>query len=207
MGNPAASEKNLLRELMRVRRRQVDPAWKAAASQAIISRLEALPLFQEAQVIHTYVAWRNEVENHDLIRRLLQEGRRVAVPKVEPDTGQLQHYFIADFSTLQKGAFGILEPPSDPNRLAAPSQFDLVLVPGLAFDRSGSRLGMGKGHYDRFLAEVRAPKIALAYDFQLVEKLQVEGHDQRVNIIVTDKTVILCSQPGNLCPPNLSTAN
>lgn len=193
IGKSAASEKNLLREQMHALRRQLDPARKAAASRAIVSRLEALPIFQQTQAIHTYVAWRHEVENHDLIHRLLQQGRRVAMPKVEPATGQLQHYFIAGFSELQTGAFGILEPPSDPNRLAAPSQFDLVLVPGLAFDRAGSRLGMGKGHYDRFLAAVRTPKIALAYDFQLVEKLPVEAHDQCVNIIVTEKEVILCS--------------
>jgi 5-formyltetrahydrofolate cyclo-ligase len=191
--NLSASEKNLLREKMRTRRRQLDPAWKAAASQAIISRLEALPIFQKARTIHAYVAWRNEVDTHDLILRLLQERRRVAVPKVDQATGQLQHYFITGFSELQKGAFGILEPLSDPGRRAAPSQFDLVLVPGLAFDRAGNRLGMGKGHYDRFLVEVHAPKIALAYDFQLVEKLPVEAHDQRVNIIITEKNVISCS--------------
>jgi 5-formyltetrahydrofolate cyclo-ligase len=192
MGNPADLEKDRLREQMRTLRRQLDPARKAAASQAIVSRLEALPVFQQARVIHTYVAWRNEVDTHDLIWRLLREGRRVAVPKVEPATGQLQHYFIANFSELQDGAFGILEPPPAPDRLAAPSQFDLVLVPGLAFDRAGNRLGMGKGHYDRFLAEVRAPKIALAYDFQLVEKLPVEAHDQRVAIIITEKNVLFC---------------
>jgi 5-formyltetrahydrofolate cyclo-ligase len=139
------------------------------------------------------VAWRNEVDTHDLIRRLLREGRLVAVPKVEPATNQLQHYFIADFSGLQEGAFGILEPSSDPGRLAAPSQFDLVLVPGLAFDRAGNRLGMGEGYYDRFLAQVHAPKIALAYDFQLAEKLPIERHDQRVNIIITEKEMIVCS--------------
>ncbi len=193
MAKPDMPEKDRLREQMRTLRRQLDPARKVAASQAIVSRLEALPVFQQARVIHTYVAWRNEVENHDLIRRLLREGRRVAVPKVELATGQLQHYFIADFSELQKGAFGILEPPRDPNRLAAPSQFDLVLVPGLAFDRAGNRLGLGKGHYDRFLIEVHAPKIALAYDFQLVDKLPAEAHDQRVNIIITEKSVTLCS--------------
>jgi len=193
MGNSAASEKNLRREQMRALRRQLDPAWKAAASQTIVSRLEALPIFQQARVVHTYVAWRNEVDTHDLLRRLLQKGRRVAVPKVEPATGHLQHYFIADFSELQEGAFGILEPPSDLSRLAAPSQIDIVLVPGLAFDRAGNRLGMGKGHYDRFLAEGHAPKIALAYDFQLIEKLPVAAHDQRVAMIITEKNVISCS--------------
>jgi 5-formyltetrahydrofolate cyclo-ligase len=201
MENLVATEKKLLREQMRARRRQLEPARQAAMSQAIISRLETLPIFQQARVIHAYVAWRNEVDTHDLIRRLLQERRRVAVPKVEPATDQLQHYFITDFSELQDGAFGILEPPPAPNRLAAPSQFDLVLVPGLAFDRAGNRLGMGKGHYDHFLAAVPSPKIALAYDFQLVEKLPVEAHDQRVNMIITEKNVILCPQHGNSTQP------
>jgi 5-formyltetrahydrofolate cyclo-ligase len=193
MAKSGIPEKARLRALMRARRRQLDPAWKATASQTIVSHLEALPVFQQARVVHTYVAWRNEVDTHDLIRRLSQGGRRVAVPKVETATGQLRHYFIADFSGLQKGAFGILEPSPDPDRLAAPPQFDLVLVPGLAFDRAGNRLGMGEGYYDRFLIEVHAPKIALAYDFQLVEKLPAEAHDQCVDIIVTEKEVIVCT--------------
>lgn len=191
--NLIASEKNLMREKMRALSRQTDPVSKAAASQAIITRLEELPLFQQAAEIHTFVAWRHEVDNHELIRRLLQMGRRVAVPKIEPATPHLRHYFIAGFSELRKGAFDILEPPAEPNRLAAPEQFGLVLVPGLAFDRSGNRLGMGEGYYDRFLAQVGAPKIALAFDFQIVAKIPAEPHDQRVDIIVTEKEVIICS--------------
>jgi 5-formyltetrahydrofolate cyclo-ligase len=192
--NSVASEKNRLREQMRARRRQLDPLRKAAVSQAIVSRLEALPVFQQAQVIHTYVAWRHEVDNHELIRRLLQAGRRVAVPKVEPATHQLRHYFIAGFSELKKGAFDILEPPAEQNRLAAPEQFGLVLVPGLAFDRTGNRLGMGEGYYDRFLAQVRAPKIALAFDFQIVAQIPAEPHDQRVDVIVAENEMIICSE-------------
>jgi 5-formyltetrahydrofolate cyclo-ligase len=188
------SEKIRLRDRVRAFRRQLDPAWKAAASRAIISRLESLPAFQLAQTIHTYVSWQNEVENHDLIRRLLQEGRRVAVPKIEPSGRQLQHYFITEFAELQPGAFGILEPVPDQSRIALPEEFDLVLVPGIAFDHFGNRLGLGKGYYDRFLAHIRALKIAPAFAFQIIEKVPAEPHDQRVDMIVTEKGVIECSQ-------------
>ena len=104
---------------------------------------------------------------------------------------ELQQYFINDFSELQAGAYGILEPRPDPSRRVATEQFDLV--PGLAFDRAGRRLGAGKGYYDRFLAGIKAPKIALAFAFQLVEQVPIEPHDQRVEVIVTENEVITCS--------------
>ena len=75
---------------------------------------------------------------------------------------------------------------------AATETFDLVLVPGLAFDRTGNRLGAGKGYYDRFLAGMKAPKIALAFAFQIVEPVPTAPHDQRVDMIVTEDEVITC---------------
>jgi 5-formyltetrahydrofolate cyclo-ligase len=176
---------------MRTLRRQLDASWRERASAAIISRLETLPTFQHAQIIQTYVALRHEVDTHELIRRLLRAGKQVAAPKIARPN-ELQQYFIKDFSELQPGAFGILEPQAHPSRLASPEQFDLVLVPGLAFDRAGHRLGAGKGYYDRFLAQIKAPKIALAFDFQIVARIPVEAHDQQVDLIVTEKEVIGC---------------
>jgi 5-formyltetrahydrofolate cyclo-ligase len=189
----AAAEKVLLREKMRALRRGVDPAWKASASEIAISRLQELPVFQQAQTIHTYVAWRNEVDNHNLIRRLLQEGRRVAAPKAERTNPELRHYFFTKFSELKSGAFGILEPEANPRRLAGLEQFDLVLVPGLAFGRAGNRLGFGKGHYDRFLAQVKSPKVALAFAFQVFGQIPKEPLDQQVDVIVTEQEVIWCT--------------
>lgn len=185
------SDKELLRGQMRALRRQLASSWRALASAAIISRLETLPFFQHAQIIQTYVALRQEVDTHELIRRLLRTGKQVAAPKVEAGN-ELRQYFISDFFELQPGAFGILEPQPESSRLASPEQFDLVLVPGLAFDRAGHRLGAGKGYYDRFLAQIKAPKIALAFAFQIVEEIPIEAHDQRVNVIVTEKEVISC---------------
>jgi len=183
--------KDLLRAQIRAPRRQMDSSWRDCASRTIVARLEALPVFQRAHCVQTYVALRHEVDTQALIPRLLQQGKRVAVPRVE--SGQeLQQYFIQDFSELQAGAFGILEPRPDPGRRVATASFDLVLVPGLAFDRAGHRLGAGKGYYDRFLAEIKAPKIALAFAFQLVDCVPVEAHDQRVDMIVTENEVIAC---------------
>lgn len=184
--------KELLRAQIRVRRRQMDTAWRELASRAIFLRLEALPVFQRARCIQTYVALRHEVDTQALIPRLLQQGKRVAVPRVE--SGQeLQQYFIQDFFELQIGAFGILEPRPDPSQCVAAESFDLVLVPGLAFDRAGHRLGAGKGYYDRFLAGIKAPKIALAFAFQIVGQVPIEPHDQRVDMIVTENEVITCN--------------
>jgi len=183
------SEKERLRGRMRSWRRQIDSSWRDLTSATIISLLEALPIFQRAQIIQTYVALRHEVDTHELIRRLLRAGKQVAAPKVERGK-ELQQYFVKDFSELKPGAFGILEPPADPSRLAPPEQFDLVLVPGLAFDRAGHRLGAGKGYYDRFLAQIKAPKIALAFAFQIVAQIPLEAHDQRVDVIVTEKEII-----------------
>jgi 5-formyltetrahydrofolate cyclo-ligase len=184
--------KNLLRAQIRAQRRQMDSAWRDRASRAIIARLETLPVFQRARCIQTYVALRPEVDTHGLIRRLLRAGKQVAAPRIA--SGQeLQQYRLNDFSELQVGAFGILEPPPDPSRRAMPAQFDLVLVPGLAFDRTGNRLGAGQGYYDRFLAGIAAPKIALAFAFQIIEQIPVEPHDQRIDMIVTENEVITCS--------------
>jgi len=188
-----ASEKELLRARMRAQRRQLDSTGRDLASAAIIARLETLAIFQRAQIIQTYAALRHEVDTHEMIRRLLRDGKQVAVPKVESGN-ELRQYFIKDFSELKTGAFGVLEPAPNPKRIAASNQFDLVLAPGLAFDRAGNRLGAGKGYYDRFLAQIKAPKIALVFAFQIVDSIPVEAHDQRIDMIVTEKEVISCSE-------------
>ncbi len=183
--------KERLRAQIRARRREMDADWREGASRTIFSHLQALPVFQRARCIQTYVALRYEVDTHELIRRILREGKQVAVPRVGAGN-TLQHYFIDDFSALQTGAFGILEPPLDSNRLAAVESFDLVLVPGLAFDRAGHRLGAGKGYYDRFLSGIQVPRIALAFGFQIVADIPIEPHDQRVDMIVTEEAVMAC---------------
>ncbi|MCG3119808.1 MAG: putative protein YqgN [bacterium] len=188
----ALAEKAWWRARIREQRRLLDPAWRDRASAQILAHVEALPVFRSARIIHTYVALPHEVDTLALIRRLLSRGHQVAVPKVESDN-TLQHFYITDFSALQAGVLGILEPAPEKSRRAPPAQFDLVIVPGLAFDHAGNRLGAGKGYYDRFLTEVTAPKIALAFAFQIIDKVPIAPHDQRVDMIMTEDGLIVCS--------------
>ena len=99
------------------------------------------------------------------------------------------HSQIRSFDDLQKGTFGILEPKPEAMNLVAPDELDLVLVPGIAFDKRGYRLGYGGGFYDAFLAQTKSVKVGLAFDFQIVDLLPTREEDERVDLIVSEKTV------------------
>ncbi|NUO83297.1 5-formyltetrahydrofolate cyclo-ligase [candidate division KSB1 bacterium] len=179
---------------MRNLRRSLTPEFRAYASAVILQRLTGLDCYRRARAIHSYVAWQEEVENHTLFRAMLREGKRVVAPKINSQTRTLEHYLIPYFEALAPGAFGILEPSSARGAcvLSNLEELDLVLVPGLAFDREGNRLGYGGGYYDRLLAEIEAPKVALAFEVQIVDAIPAEPHDRHVNIVVTEREVISC---------------
>ncbi len=190
--SPAKAE---LRRSMRQLRRSLSPEFRAQASRAIIQTLAALDCYRSAEMIHIYVAWQDEVDNHELLRNALQAGKKVIAPKVISSTHQLEHYLIPHFGALAPGAFGILEPSLERDALPFEdmSKVDLMIVPGLAFDREGNRLGYGGGYYDRLLAEIRAPKVALAFAAQIIAEVPLEPHDCRVDVIVTEQEVISCA--------------
>lgn len=181
-------KQEIRRRIMQERRRLKKP-WVDDTSIEIVENLKRLPQFQSAKTIHTYVAWRNEVNNHQLIKDILAESRRVVVPAVDLCHHTLLHSLISNFDDLRPGTFGILEPPADRIHSIDISEIDLILVPGLAFDRSGNRLGYGGGYYDEFFKQSDALKIALCFDFQIVEKIPTRAEDERVDILVTENGV------------------
>ncbi len=140
-----------------------------------------------------YVSFGTEVPTHELLRRLLAEGKHVCVPSFDP-VGQryicseLKH-FDAD---LVGGRLGILEPKHVALRPVHVDKVDVWLVPGLAFDEAGHRLGRGMGYFDQLLRDARGVKIALAYDFQVVKKVPTDGHDVDMDLIVTETRIIRC---------------
>jgi len=153
-----------------------------------------------------YVSFRREVDTWEIMFAALGEGRTLALPRVEPG-GRLSLRAVRDpLHELVPGAFGIPEPaPSSP--LLEPEAVDLVLVPGVAFDRRGYRLGYGGGYYDRLLADMRSPAVTarrsspavaagLAYDFQIVDELPVGPHDQRVDLVLTERGVLAGASSG-----------
>ncbi len=157
-------------------------------SQAIWRQVQRLKAFREAKTVCCYVALPYEVQTWRMIEQMLARGKRVVVPLAQPRTKRLRLSEVRDPARdLARGAFGVWEPVRPALRPVAVRDLDLVLVPGLAFDRRGHRLGHGHGYFDRFLA--RVPKatstVGLAYRFQLLDRLPAATHDRAVQTILT----------------------
>ncbi len=174
-------------------RRGMDPAARAALSARIAGRLSRLPVWRDARVVHLYIgAIGGEVETRALALDALGAGKRVACPRVPADGVALEHYEIRSLADLTEGPQGLWEPdPSHGSRIG-PAELDLVLVPGIAFDREGNRLGFGAGYYDRFLREVGAPKVVLAFSLQITAAIPHGPGDVPVEWIVTESETIAC---------------
>ena len=150
-----------------------------SASTAICRRLASWTLLQAARTVLTYLAFRNEIDLSPLFRILPHICW--AVPRVEGMAMTIHPY---DPTRLVRHRFGMLEPePALPE--IAPGEIDVVLVPGVAFDWRGGRMGFGGGYYDRFLPTTPAPRVGITYDSCLVDTLPYGEHDQRMDWIVT----------------------
>jgi 5-formyltetrahydrofolate cyclo-ligase len=161
---------------------------RAAASGRLGERLWAEPRFLKARSVFWYVSMPEEVDTRPLVRRCLAEGRSVSAARVVPGAGVIEARELKAWDgSFIAGPFGILEPDPAVTRVVAPSEIDCVIVPGLAFDREGYRLGRGKGYYDRFLSGLgpRAARIALAFEFQITDRVPREPHDQTVDLVLS----------------------
>ena len=175
---------------MACRRGQAD---KDEVSRRILARLVALPEYGAARTVMTYVSLPDEVHTHWLIEHAWAAGRRVVVPYC---AGSLLRLFVLEnLEELAPGAMGILEPRkelrSHAGRIADAAELDLVVVPGVVFDRHGGRIGYGKGYYDRLLSCLRptAAIIALAFECQMVDRVPMFDHDVLVHEILTEQGI------------------
>ena len=185
-----AATKEELREQMRARLAAQSAAAVRVKSADIWERLSMVGEFATGSRLLVYVSKEPEVETRGLIQQLLAMGRQVCVPWFDGAKKQYVASALADFALdLAVGRFGILEPKPGAVRPVACDQIDAALVPGLAFDETGNRLGRGMGYFDRLLRDVRGVKIALAYDFQLLSEVPAEAHDTPMDFIVTEKRV------------------
>ncbi|MFQ5602670.1 MAG: 5-formyltetrahydrofolate cyclo-ligase [bacterium] len=182
-------KKQSLRRFIAQKRASLSHEWVVARSRTIFHQLPAISEFEAARTIHCYVAWKNEVDTHALIKNLLAKNRTVVVPVVNVAAHTLFHSQIRDFDELRPGAYGILEPPADLIRPVEVSCIDLVIVPGVAFDRQGNRLGYGGGFYDAFLSQITCKKIGLAFEFQVLDSIPTRSQDMCVDRLVTEKGI------------------
>ena len=136
--------------------------------------------FGSAKVVGAYYAFGSEVKTDLIVQKAKALGKKVALPSVEGES--LTFYELSSGKYLVKGRFGIMEPlPYGPV-----DKIDLLLVPGIAFDKKGYRLGYGKGYYDKFLAKKEVFSVGLAYSFQLIDSLPSGEYDKRMHAIATE---------------------
>ncbi len=174
-------DKKALRAAIRAQKRAMTEEQIWEKSRLLGEQLRADPLYRQASCIYGYLPYNQEVRTTDMLRQALLDGKRVAVPKVYGDT--MRFLYITDFSQIAPGYCGIPEPAFD--EPVAQEADALVLMPGLAFDRNGNRMGYGGGFYDQFLArEPEHPTVALCYDFQMVESVPVEDFDRPVDRVL-----------------------
>ena len=182
--------KQAIRRSMLEKLRQQPEQIRVKKSRLIAQRIRRLAPYRKAKVLLCYVAIDGEVETRPILAQALADGKRVAVPVTLKGNRRLAAVEVQDpeKELVLKGLFGIPEPAPIARRRVAPSRLDLVLVPGVAFDRQGRRLGRGQGYFDRFLGRVppAVPRIGLGFRFQVIKEIPWEPHDQPVCKVVTD---------------------
>jgi 5-formyltetrahydrofolate cyclo-ligase len=183
------SEKSRIRKAMQDKRWAMAEILRGKAAQTIMKRVLGLQAVQDAVHIFCYVSRPPEVDTWELIAALLDRGKEIYCPRMLPgDT--MEAVRIDDLTDLKRGKYGIYEPLENQGTAEA-SELDLALVPGLAFDREGMRLGYGKGYYDRFFSgENDIIKVGLAYGYQLVADLPALPDDIGMDIIVTESEIL-----------------
>lgn len=173
--------KQELRRAIRERKRAMTEEEIVERSNALAEKFYNSPAYQAASTIYGYLPYNQEVRTVPMLQRALDEGKRVAVPKVYGE--EMQFIYLEDLTQVSKGYAGIPEPIADAP--VAEDKQALVLMPGLAFDPQGHRIGYGGGFYDRFLAqEPHHPTLALCYEFQMQAHLDTEEFDIPVDTVL-----------------------
>lgn len=197
--NSLDSAKSHLRAAVRDRIRGLDADARAAASRHACDRLAAHERFASASSVMLYMPLRSELDVAPLAMAALRQGKRVSVPRTDSSTGNLTPIGVdsIDADAMPSDAMGVRTPASGPE--VAPESLDLVVVPGVAFDREGHRLGRGAGYYDRFLSRL-SPHTATAgicFDEQLVDAVPYGEHDRTVDCVITPSLTISASRTSN----------
>lgn len=180
-------EKNRLRAEIKAQLRTLGAYEHQARSVAACLRFLAHESYKNARTVFAFASVRKEIATTDILAAALRDGKRLALPRATA-AGELTFHAVKDIAAdLAPGRFGIQEPLETCAEVAA-SEADVIVVPGVAFSARGERLGQGGGFYDRYLAQqnIRATLCALAFEFQIVEKLPLEAHDRAVKTIFTE---------------------
>ena len=172
-----------IRKMIREKKKTFPLEKAISESELIFREVELLPQFKDAKVLLAYWSLPDEVITHKFVQKWA-EYKKIALPVIVGDTLELRCF--GGLSKLEAtNSFGVMEPKTE--ELVDPKEIDLAIIPGVAFDRKGNRLGRGKGYYDRFLSLTTAYKVAVGYDFQIIDEVPVASFDIPVDIVITSK--------------------
>jgi len=176
--------KNQLRSKILLRLKTQKEEDRNRKSKIIKDKLLRNKVFKKAKIVMFYIAFGGEVNTKEMIREAQKAGKLICVPVHRKDKETMQPAIFEDHAKLKKGPYGVLEPVTEV--FVKPEDLDLVIVPGLAFDKLGRRLGRGKGCYDRFLniLSESSSSIGLAFDFQVLPLVPTAKHDVSVHNII-----------------------
>jgi 5-formyltetrahydrofolate cyclo-ligase len=184
--------KSVFRENVKTQRAQVSPTAAQEAAISLWTQLQEESFFQEARRIAAFCSVGTEISTMPMLEGILKSGKKLYLPKTDSTKTLLEFHPVQDLKTLIPGPFKIPEPPE--GTVLEPEEIDLILVPGLAFDNRGHRLGYGQGFYDRYLNLLNPGcfTLGVAYSFQIIDKTPNIEHDIPVNAVLTEKYLLLC---------------
>ncbi len=177
-------EKAALRATMRRLEATLSPRYRKTADRAISAHLTAMPEYLAAETVFCFVSVREEIDTLSILRHALEAGKKLCVPLCR-EKGIMETRLISDLSCLQKGAYGIPEPPADAPA-AKTDDIDFAILPCLTCNHAGQRLGRGGGYYDRFLSHYRGGTVLLCREKLIREEIPVEPHDYPVPWVLTE---------------------
>ena len=184
-------DKEIVRKNALMLRRKLDFELRIKYDNRIYQRLIESELYKNSKNIFVYISFRDEVDTKTLLTKMLRDNKNVYVPKVSFHSNHMEAIKILSFNNLEENRFGTLEPVGDKDKVD-PQLIDLVITPGVAFDESGNRVGFGKGYYDRFFKRTSPDviKIGLSYEIQMVDCIDCNDFDEKLDYIITERRVI-----------------
>ena len=154
-------------------------------SRRITEKVIEHPEYQKAELVFAYIDAKGEVKTGDIVEHAWKSGKRVAVPRVQGDI--MKFYLISSYEELEPGCFGIMEPKTTCMEVRNIPKNSVVIMPGVAFDKSGNRIGYGKGYYDKYFSEYPdVYKIAIALSMQIVSEIPADVFDIKADCVITE---------------------
>ncbi|MBZ5749742.1 MULTISPECIES: 5-formyltetrahydrofolate cyclo-ligase [Metabacillus] len=183
-------DKNYLRSLIKNKLANMTDNEFWQYSGDIHKQLFSLPEWKIAQTIAVTISTGREVDTTHIIEKAWQEKKNIVVPKCHPEMKTMDFRLITSFNQLERVFFGLLEPKVEETEKVNPNQIELMIVPGIVYDRRGYRIGYGGGYFDRYLPHYKNQTLSLAFSSQIVDIVPTEAHDIAVSALITEDGVI-----------------